>query len=394
MGHITSSAVLAAVALALLSAPAAADSKKVWSYKPDKGFVDDPMAFDTTDAHFAYVHTDMATFLKVVVVKTADYKPFKELVLKDVSVKPLRLLFTTDSKRLIMIFKDARGTRGAMVFDLDKGKLVKRLGPAKYVETVSYKDSQCLSLVRIKEDRNGNKHHSVEVLRTADLKRVARARVTVQSDRTLKRPPLRVRYWEPGHLSLVGTRKGRYEKKRDIRLPDVAVRYDVVTKKETWKYTPKKLMDWSLALNTLRPSNRDRFRFMAVSGDHKKLYYVSRDNALHTITLPVKWVLYEHTSLVHTESWDGEALYFSLTVDPTNKPAMKRRKEDKERTHLYRVDAGPKVKALGTVWTGRPAGESSARRVTWKMGQGHFSYLHKLKGFGRGGSQVVIYKAD
>ncbi len=393
MNCIKPSAVLAAVIL-LVSTGAAAESKKVWSFKPDKGFVDDPMAFDAKDAHFAYVHTDMASFLKVVVLKTAGFKPHKELVIKDIDVTPKRLLFTMNGKRLVMLFKDAKGTRGAMFFDLDKGKLIKRLGPVNHVETVGYKGDQCLSLTRIKEDRRGNKHHTMEVYRTSDLKRVARARVTIQADRTLKRPPMRLRYWEPGHLSFVGTRRGKYDKKRDIRLPDVAVRYNVLTKKETWKYTPQKMIEWSLALNTLRPSNRDRFRFLSVSDDHKKLYYVSRDNVLHTITLPVQWVLYEHTSLKHAESWDGKTLYFSMTVDPVNKVAVKRKKENKERMDLYRLDAGPKAKPLGQVFTGRRPGESSARRFTWRVGQGHFSFLNKLKGFGRGGSKVTIYKMD
>ena len=392
--RIKSSAILAAVLSCLLSTAVAAESKKVWSFKPDKGFVDDPMAFDAKDAHFAYIHTDMASFLKVVVLKTAGFAPHKELVIKDTDITPKRLVFTPDSKRLVVLFKDGKGERGAMVFDLDKGTMVKRLGPANNLEVVSYKGDQCLSQTRIKPDRRGNKHHTIEVFRTSDLKRVARARVTIQADLTLKRPPVRLRYWEPGHLSFVGTRRGKYDKKRDIRLPDVAVRYEVMTKKETWKHTPKKLMKWSLALNTLRPANRVRFRFVAVSDDHKELYYVDRNNGLHTISLPVKWVLYEHASLVHAESWDGKTLYFSMTIDPVNKPAVARKKTDKERMDLYRLDPGPKVTPLGKVFTGRRRRESQARRFTWKVGQGHFSYLRKLKGFGRGGSEVSIHKMD
>ena len=58
--NVKTSALLVAAAL-LLSSAAEAESKKVWTFKPDKGFVDDPMAFDAKDAHFAYVHTDMAS---------------------------------------------------------------------------------------------------------------------------------------------------------------------------------------------------------------------------------------------------------------------------------------------------------------------------------------------
>ena len=391
--NVKTSALLVATTL-LLSSTAAAETKKVWTFKPDKGFVDDPMAFDAKDAHFAYVHTDMASFLKVVVIKTAGFKPHTELVIADTSIKPQQLLFSEDSKRLVLIFKDAKGTRGAMVWDLERGKLLKRFGPYDLVETVRHKGAQCLSLTRIREDKRGNKHHTVEVIRTANLRRAARAKLTVQAGGRLTRPQMRVRYWEPGHLTLVGTRQGKYDKKRDIRLPDVAIRYDLLTKKETWKYTPQKLMDWSLTMNTLRPSNRGSFRFLAVSDDLKKLYYVDRNNGLNTMTLPVQWVLYEHTSLKHAETWDREKLYFSMTIDPVNKPAVKRKKADIERVDLYRLDAGPKATPVGQVLTGRKRGESTSRRFTWKVGQGHFSYLYKLKGFGRGGSRVTIYKMD
>lgn len=378
-------AMLAAAALAPVHG--AAESRKAWSFKPDKGFVDDPIAFDANDAHLAYVHTDSATFLKVVVVKTDGFKTVKEFPLKDATTTPRRLLFTADSKRVVLIWKDsASGKLGATAFVM-AGKAPRPLGPAQLLEVVQHKGQRALTLTNVKQDRKGNKHYSVQVYRAADFKRVAQARVTIQYDQTLKgRGGPRLMYWEPGHLSFIGLRRGKYDKKRDIRLPDVAVRYDVLQRKETWKYTPQKLMDWSLATN-LRPNNRDRFRFLSVSDDHKKIYYVDRGNALATITLPVKWVLYEPKSLRHAESWDGDKLYFSVTIDPVNKPAVKRRKADKERLDLYRLDAGPKATPLGQVLTHK-------RRFGWQVGAKHFSYLRKLKGFGRGGDLLTIYKQD
>ena len=41
-------------------------------------------------------------------------------------------------------------------------------------------------------------------------------------------------------------------------------------------------------------------------------------NNLGSVKTPVAWKLYEPKSLVQAESWDGQQLHFSLTIDPVN----------------------------------------------------------------------------
>ena len=56
-----------------------------------------------------------------------------------------------------------------------------------------------------------------------------------------------------------------------------------------------------------------------------------------------------------------------------------------ERCDLYRLDPDPKATPLGQVFTRK-------RRFTWVAGKRFFAYLYKLRGFGRGGKEVAIFK--
>ena len=392
---IRSSLIAAAVLLSLCPLEVAAESAKVWSFKPEKGFIDDPMAFDATDSQFAYIHTDSATYLKVVVMDVKGLKKVKEMEVKNPAIVPKRLVFNEDGKRLLLIWMDGdKGTYSVMVFDVAKGTLLKKkYGPVAHAEVLPVKGQQALCLTTIKKDRKGNKRHATVAYSTATGKRIAGYRIAVQPDGTLSAPNVRILYWEPGHMSLVGMRKGKYDKKRDIRLPDTAIRYDFLERKETWSSAPQKLMKWTLATN-LRPQHKGQFRYVHVSDDYKTLYAVSRNNDVSEVSTPVKWGLYEARSLKQQESQDGAQLFFSMTVDPVNPDAVKRKKSDPERVDIYRLDKGSKPTPLGQVLTGRKRGSTIAVRFAWTLAKDHFSYLRKLKGFGRGGKEISIYKRD
>jgi hypothetical protein len=377
--------VICIVAVMTLGAGRAAGAK-AWSVKVDKGFIDDPLAFDASESRFAYVHTDSSQFLNIVVMKTDGFKKETEIKVEDATLVPKRLAFSADGKKLLFIWMDGyKGTHGAIHYDLETGKASKKVGPTTFAELAEVKGEQVLTLTDSKTDAKGNSTFSVAAYRVADLKSVGTGKVTIQADQTMKQPALRVLYWEPGHLSLVGMMKGRYDKKRDIRLPERAVRYGILQRKELWGEEPKDVLKWTQATN-MRPSHAGQLRFLQVSDDLKTLLTVDQSNELGSVTTPVKWSLYEPKSLEQAESWDSKALCFSLTVDPVNAAAVRRKKADPERLDLYRLDPGPKATPLGQVLT-------SKRKFTWVAGTRFFSYLRKLKGFARGGNELEIHRA-
>jgi hypothetical protein len=372
------------VVLASLPGAGHAEGSKVWSFKPTVGFVDDSMAFGDNDQRFVYLHTDSAQFLTITVMQTQGFKKEAEIKVDNPNRVPKQIAFTPEAN-LVLVWMDGHsGQHGAILFDRATGKELKSVGPATAAAITEWKGEPCVSLLTTKADSKGNTLHHVSAYRTGDFKRLGTGSVTVLADQTVKPPSMRLVNWEPGALHVVGMMKGKYDKKRDIRLPERAVRYALLDRKEVWSEEPKDLMPWTRAIN-MRPNHPGQFRFLQVSDDLKSLLFVDRNNDLGRVTLPVKWSLYEPKSLEQSESWDGKTLFFSMTIDPVNPDAVRRKKADKERVDLYRLDPGPKATPLGEVYT-------HGRKFHWVASGRYFAYLRKLKGFGRGGNEVEIHR--
>ena len=173
----------------------------------------------------------------------------------------------------------------------------------------------------------------------------------------------------------------------------MGLRYNLLLKKETWAEAPKDLPAWELAMK-MRPNHEGQLRYLEVSGDLKKLYYVDEKNGLAELQGKVPWAVYDHESLKQWEAWDRQTLYFSFTVDPVNPAAVARKKEDTERVDIYSIDRSGAVKLVGRADTGRKKGRASVTKFGWSMGGAYFSYLKKLKGFARGGKTLLIYKTE
>jgi hypothetical protein len=385
-GRSLSAWVLAALLIA--SASAVAKPTRVFQLKPDKGFIDDPMAFDSGETQLAYVHTDAGQFMNLVILKIPGYTKAQEIKLEDATLVPKRLVFTPDGKQLVLVWMDGHsGNQGVLLVDVASGKVGKKLGPENMADVATYGDEQVIALTTTKTDAKTNDTtYTVTALRTKDLKKVGQGKVVVQADQTLKSPELRVLYFEPGNLTLVGMKKGDYDKKRDIRRPEQAVRFDVLARKAIWRQEPQDVVQWTKATN-MRPNHPGQYRFLEVSDDLKSIHTVDKNNELGEVKTPGDWSLYEAKSLVQAETWDGKTLYFSMTIDPVNPAAVKRKKADIERMDLYRFDPGPKSTPLGQVQTDK-------RKFGWTVGKTLFSYLRKLKGFSRGGNELEVWKIE
>jgi hypothetical protein len=378
---------LIAFALLLLTV-SSAQAKKVWSTKAEKGFLDDVMAFGgENDARFAFIATDAAQLLTIRVLKTNGFVKEAEVKVEPPTVVPKQLAFTPDTTKIVLVYSDgSTGQQGAFLYELPSGALLKKIGPATAATLTIHKGEQAVSLVSTRTDAKNATTHQVQAFRTVDFKKLGAGTVAIGPDQTLKQPPVRLLYFEPGHLHLLGMMKGKYDKKRDLRLPERAVRWSVLARKEVWSAEPKDVLIWVKATN-LRPNHPGQLRFVQVSDDLKKLQTVDGDNELGSVSLPIPWKLYEPKSLEQAESWDGKSLWFSMTIDPVNVDAVRRKKADKERVDLYRLDPGQKAAPLGSVLTDK-------RKFRWTVGGGarYFAYLRKLKGFGRGGSELEVHE--
>ena len=390
--NLTTALVLAA---GLLISTTVAAEGPAWTYKPDKGFIDDPIAFSPDGATLVYFHSDSATFTKMVLVKVKDgFKTDKEIKLEDPTMVPRRVAFTPDSKKVVLIYMDAyKGINGALIFDVATGKIKRKLEPSEHLALVKVKGKQAIARTKLKKLRKGGAWHRTSYLDTQALKRLLMLKTKVKGDMTLDEPPVRLLNWDPGHFAFIGLRPGEYDKKKDIRLPDVSLRFNLLTNKETWAEAPKDLPAWELAIK-MRYNHPGQLRYTEVSGDLKKLYYVDQKNGVTELQGKVPWDVYDHESLKQWESWDRETLYFSLTVDPVNPAAVKRKKEDQERVDIYSLDRAGAIKLVGKVDTDRKKGRVGITKFGWSVGKEYFVYLKKLRGFARGGKELKVFKVE
>lgn len=369
--------------LLILADPTPAEAKPLWKHVPEKGFVDDAIAFSDDGARMAFMLSDSATFMEIAILELSSKKIIKRLPMGAVTRVPKALHFVGDSALLLLWSDSQKGDHGADLIWLDGKKKTKQIKGATHLQLVKYEGAKVLAAAYRRDKKSGAYKVRVQIHRLTDLRRTRAKSVAVRADATIKRPALRVLYWGPGMINLVGLKRGKYDKKRDIRLPDVAVWYDVLRGKEVSTFTPQKLIKWNHALE-MREKHPHQRRFLHVDRNFKPLYLADERNTLVEIKTPVAWRLYEPKSLVQRESIDGKELIFSMTIDPVNPDAVARKKADKERADLYRVGPGGKALPLGKVFTDK-------RRFTWVTGKGHFAYLRKLKGFGRGGKSLELH---
>ena len=123
---------VAAVALALMLSPArglAKPAKPLWTHRPASGYIDDALAFSDDGRHLAFIHTDAATFLKVVVLDTTTFRTLKRIAVRGATKIPRQLVFNANASRIILVWIDSSTSRqGAMLFDTRSGKLLKKVG--------------------------------------------------------------------------------------------------------------------------------------------------------------------------------------------------------------------------------------------------------------------------
>jgi|GEM_PF-4906797 hypothetical protein len=374
------------VCLCLSAGNAYAESKAKWTFTPEKGFVDDAMAFDSTK-RFAYVHTDSAEFLRIELISLDTLKKERSIEIKDANRVPQALHFVADGTRLLFIWMDSyEGKHGVMLFNTENGKLLKELKPGAPFRLIARDGKEVLLRAHEKADNKGGTKVTVSTYNPKTLRAGKVAKLTIAAGVSKSKPPLRLLYWGPGHLTMVGLQKGKYDRKKDMRLPDRALRYNLLSRKQEWALAPQDLVAWTRALN-MRTNHPEQHRFLHVSDDRKTLHLVDAANTVSNLQTTGKWSLYEPKSLRQLEAATSSELYFSLTVDPVNAEAVARKKADIERMDLYVIDGSGKTKRLGQVKTNN-------RRFSWSVGANHFSYLEKLKGFGRGGKSVSLFPVE
>jgi hypothetical protein len=361
---------------------------------PDEGLIELAIADDGA-GQLAYVVADAATKAEVRVVEVATGKEVRRLDISAFTTQPERLWFVgTGAKASIFVVGKPLDAAGEVIpdggdvgalFDAAGKQGKKRFGPADAVVLVT--DKKGKASVAVKKTLPGPKKLpgsvvvQVERLDLKSAKRIGKARKLTLVDARDDKLRFRVNHWTRDGLVAVGTRDGTYDKKEDVRTPDREGTFDLLDGKGV-VVTP--IAD--------PMAHARRFMLLAKEGGQPVFVRVAddltglelwRDDHGAPLALDQRFDLYDPKSLTWATGDDG-TVFVGLAVDPWNRPAVDRKKQDPEYFDLFRVGGDGKAARIGRVLAAK-------KRFAIGATGGAVWLLERNVGFSRGGKALTIY---
>ncbi len=373
-------------------------------YQADKGFIDDPLGLDADAGLAAILRTDSASFARIEILDLQAGKGIASFPVGSPEQIFERLLFTSGGKSVVVITRDpATGDRTAQRYG-EKGEARGLIGPVTdFALTLRGGKKLLVGWTRGGATSNANaKGRSLFTVAAYDLATLERVGKTVAvsvEDGMIKKQDLRVGQggWIDGYTQIIGQRVGQYDKQKDVRLPDRAAAYDLLSGKIAWEADIGDVYAWA-AVNNLRRDGANRTAFLSINSDTNTIELVDSPGGRSQVKLALPFEMYDSRSLVEAESTVEGLLYFGLALDPLNPQALARRKADRAFLDLYSlplpaVGPGPSASAGHPVEPRKlariPLGD---RPVAWSAA-GHWALvLAKHKHFNRGGSELAVYQ--
>lgn len=386
LGFAAAAAIVSASALAQPAAP-------IFTLKPDKGFIDDPVALDGNKGRLALLRTDSASFARIEVIELETGKSVLTVPAGDPQQLFERLLFAGRGGVVLVTRHPSTGKRTAQHFGAD-GKPLGLAGP--YTDFgLAVRGGQTFLIGWDQRAGGGDTKIVVSQHQMDGLARVGKARaLTITRQGELKETGLKVLAWQDGFTQILGQKTGGYDKKRDVRVPDRAAVFDVLQSAYVFEQEIGDVIAWASA-NVLRRNRPNRTSFVVVADDEKGLLIVDAMGRRTPAPLPVEFHLFDPRSLVEQEDPLAGVLNFSLSIDPLNPDALGRQKADPEFLHVFAVRPQPRsasaatgiavTKVLETALDHRPA--------SWTASGKFVAVLRKHKSFSRGGDELQVFAA-
>ena len=394
--------ILVAVTLATTSLahagkqPALEGVTEVAKLAPDDGLIESAIAADGA-GHLAYVVADAATKAEVRIVEVATGAEARRFDIAAFTTQPTRLWFvgTGAQASIFVVGKplDASGeviTDGGVVgalFDATGKRAKKTFGPADALVPVTDRKGKPQVAVRKvlpgPKKLPGSEIVQVERLDLKSGKRIGKAKKLTLVDGRDDKLGFTVNHWTRDGLVAVGIKDGTYDKKQDVRSPNREGRFDLLDGKRV-EVTP--IAD--------PMAHARRFQLLAKEGGEPAFVRVADDLTglelwIDDLGQPItlggsSFDLYDPKSLVWGVGDDG-TVWVGLAVDPWNRPAVERKKQDPAYFDVFSVDRSGQAKRVGRVLAPK-------KRFSIGATAGHVWLLEKNLGFSRGGKALRIYK--
>jgi hypothetical protein len=353
--------------LALMAAPKL-------TIKPDSSvFIDDPFDLRSDGKALAWIATDGAASatLHLSEIGGADVK----IERAPANAVAVRWLSPT---RVLVIWRDPESQALYAQSFTAAGADKEKLGPAELID-VSTLEGKPVVLGYARIDSGKSVEHIFTGLHADTLKPLPR-KVLKEDKGGMVQGKFHPLWIEHDLSTLVVKREGEYDKAKDMKRPDRLARFDVFANKLKDEQEIGDLLQF-VHVNADHGKHPGEDRFAHISDDHTKLLVV--DGATERdITVDRPLSMFDPESL-RWQPLDGGKLAISLTVDPMNPPALKRKKADPAELVLYVVD--------GKTVTKRFQLDTGDRPAAWQVVGNQIVILRKSKGFDRGGVDLELY---
>jgi len=370
------------LALLVLLVPAvAAAQTPVWRVQPATGFIDDAFALRPDGNAIAWLTTD-GSGPSTLHLQAIDTSPAPETVVPGLPSQ-VSSLWWLDNERLLVVNKTGASQLSAQVWSA-KGASPEKLGPVDRL-ALSTVDGKPV-VVTYDHVEKKNDHVLVAILRDT-WKPLRKVVLHEGSDGKVnhKAGSFRILWWSDGLTSAATQQSGVFDKARDMLRPSRYGRFDAFVGPNGTVIVIDEISDvvGFATAQQIHAKHGPGDLFVELGEDHRDLFLID-GLSRRAVELARPLVIYEAESIAQQHVDDGRLLV-SATVDPTNPPALKRQKVDKDDFDLFVIDkkAATSKLVLRLPGQGRP--------TAWHVAGLHAAVLRKSKGFGRGGVALEIF---
>jgi len=363
-------------------------AKPTFVLKPEKGFIDDPLAIDGASARLALLRTDSASFALVEIVDLNTGKTRRAFAAGNPQQLFDRVLFAGgDDLGIVLLTRDSVTSRRSAQYFGPDGRPMGMVGPVTDFGTTTREGVPYLVSWDRRTAASGQTTYTVAQYKLEGLAKVGKPRAyVINKDGTLAQPALKIVTWQDGYAQIVGERPGAYDKKKDARQPSKAAVLDALGGEIVSEAEIGDVLGWTVA-SQMRRTRLNRTLLPVITDEQDGIQVIDAVGHRTPLKLGTPVQNYERKSLLEQEDPAGKALFFSLSLDPLNPDALGRKKADKPYLDLYRVPMeGKAPESTRVLRVGL-----DERPVTWVVGGRYVALLRKHKSFSRGGNEIEGY---
>jgi hypothetical protein len=278
----------------------------------------------------------------------------------------VRVLFTPDSRRLVLIYETRERTlnppRQAQVFDLT-GRTVGKLQSFHRLAFRRVKAGwEVVTYLRV--IRGQLVTHTVTLHHAVNYRRGKVARLVSKRSGDVIKPKMTIAYFRPDYTQVVTKVMGEYNRAADARDPDREKVYDMFTRKFVADRKIDELAEWA-KIKKIRAANETMLNLVRIAGSQTAPVWELIDSRnlrtkLPDTSPPLKQFSFK--TFNQQPTWSDKRVLFSFTVDPQWPTLFGQHRNVDEVFHLFELDVPRRrTRLLGTI-------PSPKQVLGWRLG--------------------------